>query len=137
MKHKFSNIFSVVIPVLMLGACAGNPADSVPLDEKLAKLGFTIGEPVKRVNNFQINSWSSVDLKHVIFNFGASRNYLVTLRTSCDGVLSARLISFSTTVGFLSDKDKLLVRDGSRYLSQCYISKIHELEKIKKTDKGQ
>lgn len=137
MKHKFSNIFSVVIPVLMLGACAGNPADSVPLDEKLAKLGFAIGEPVKRINNFQINSWSSVDLKHVIFNFGASRNYLVTLRTSCDGVLSAGLISFSTTIGLLTDKDKLLVRNGSGHLSQCYISTIHELEKIKKTDMDQ
>ncbi len=135
MKHRFLNIFSVVIPVLILYACASNPADSVPLEEKLAKLGYTIGQPVKRINNFQINGWNSVDLKHVVFNFGASRNYLVTLRTSCNGVLNASLISFSTTIGLLTDKDKLLVRDSSRHLSQCYIKTIHELEKNKKTDK--
>ena len=137
MKPGFSNIFSVVIPVLMLCACASNTADPVPLEEKLAQRGFAIGQPVKRINNFQINSWSSVDLKHVIFNFGASRYYLVTLRTSCDGVLSAGLISFSTTIGLLTDKDKLLVRDNTRHLAQCYISTIHELEKIKKTDRDQ
>jgi len=137
MKHGFTNFFAIVMPALMVDACASRPADPVPLEEILAQRGFAIGQPVKRINNYQINSWNSVDLKHVIMNFGASRNYLLTLRTSCDGVLSAATISFSTTVGFLSDRDKLLVRDSGQHVAHCYISTIHELEKIKRTDKPQ
>jgi hypothetical protein len=137
MKHGLSFFTSVVVPFLMVTACASNPGQSISLEENLAQRGFAIGQPVKRINNYQINGWNSVDLKHVIINFGASRDYLVTLRTSCDGVLSAELLSFSTTVGFLSDKDKLLVRNAGHHLSHCYIDTIHELEKIKKTDMDQ
>jgi len=53
------------------------------------------------------------------------------MRTSCDGLLNAGLLSFSTTVGFLTDKDRLLVRNSGRYVSHCFIKTIHELEKIK------
>ena len=137
MKLRFFYFVGVVSLLLLVGACANNPADPVPLDEKLAQLGFVIGQPVKRINNYQINGWNSVDMKHVIMNFGASRNYLLTLRTSCDDVLGAELLFFSTTVGFLSDKDKLLVRDGGQHLSHCFIKTINELEKIKRTDKDQ
>ena len=133
MTHRLLLFITCIISISLAGACTSNPPDPVPLEEKVAKLGYTIGQPVKRINNYQINSWNSVDLKHVIINFGASRNYLLTLRTSCDGVLSADLLSFSTTVGFLTDKDKLLVRNSGRHVSHCFIKTIHELEKIKKT----
>lgn len=137
MKRGITNIFTAVIVLSLAVACASNPSETVPLEEKLAQLGFAIGKPVRSVINFQLSGWSTVDHKHVIMNFGASRNYLLTLRTSCDGLRSATLINFSTTVGSLTDKDKVLVRNESRHLSQCYISTIHELEKIDKTDKDQ
>jgi len=137
LRYRFFIFIACVIVVSMAGGCAGNPANQVPLEEKVAKLGFTIGQPVKRINDYQINGWNTVDLKHVVMSFGASRNYLLTLRTSCDGVLSAQMLFFSTTVGFLTDRDKLLVRDGGSQLSHCYIRTIHELEKIKTSDKSQ
>ncbi|MGA9572416.1 MAG: DUF6491 family protein [Lysobacterales bacterium] len=127
------NTVSGVILVLMLVSCASQAPVSVPLEEKLAQQGFTLGEQVNKVINFQVSGWNNVDRKHVIMNFGASRNYLVTLRTSCNSLLGATVISFSTTVGMLTDNDKLLVRDSSQHIAQCYISTIHELEKIKKT----
>jgi hypothetical protein len=132
MKHRIFYFIGIVILSSLAVACANSTYQEVPLEEKLAQRGYAIGEPVKRINDYQINSWNSVDRKHVIINFGASRNYLVTLRTSCDGLLDATLLSFSTTVGFLTDKDKLLVRDGGNHLLQCYIQTIHELEKVKR-----
>lgn len=137
MKQGIFAIAGGVIFLLIAVACASTPAEPVPLEDQLAQLGFTIGQPVKRIINYPVSGWNSLDRKHVIMNFGAARNYLLTLRTSCDDVLSASLISFSTTVGNLTDNDKLLVRNSSNYLSQCYISTIHELEKIKKTHSGQ
>jgi hypothetical protein len=132
MKHKFLYFIGIVILSSLAVACANSAYQEVPLEEKLSQRGFAIGQPVKRIKNYQINSWNSVDRKHVIINFGASRNYLVTLRTSCGGLMDAALLSFSTTVGFLTDKDKLLVRDGGNHLLQCYISTINELEKVEK-----
>jgi len=137
MKHLFSLIFSSAIAVLILSSCAGNPADSIPLEEKLERQGYVIGQPIKRINNYQVNGWASVDLKHIIINFGPSRDFLVTLRSPCVGVLDAASLAFSTTIGYLSDKDKLLVRDDGGHLSNCFIDTIHELEKIKKTDPEQ
>jgi len=130
MKPGYVKTAFTVMLIAIMAACASQPPET-SLEEKLAQLGYTIGQPVKRVINFQLSGWNSVDHKHVIMNFGASRNYLVSLRTSCDGLRSAALITFSTTAGSLTDKDKVLVRNDSHHLSQCYISAIHELKKIR------
>lgn len=130
MKRMFAKNVLTAMLASMLAACANNPPET-SLDEKLAQLGYSLGEPVRRVINFQISGWNSVDRKHVIMNFGASRYYLLTLRTSCDGLRSATVLNFSTTAGSLTANDKLLVRNDSHHLSQCFISTIHELQKIK------
>jgi len=137
MKHGLLNLVAAVILVAMTFACSSHPPKPVPLEEQLAGLGFSLGPPVKSVINFQLNGWNYVDHKHVIMNFGASRYYLLTLRTSCDGLRSASVINFSTTIGNLTENDKLLVRNDSHHLSQCYIKTINELEKTKKPGKGQ
>jgi len=133
MKPGFvKTVFSIVL-LAITAACANRPPET-SLEEKLAQLGYTLGEPVKRVINFQLSGWNSVDHKHVIMNFGASRYYLLSLRTSCDGLRSATLINFTTTAGNLTTTDKILVRNDSHHLSQCYISTIHELEKTRATN---
>jgi len=133
MKHAIAGIVCAAVLAALSVACGSNPANTVTLEEQVAKHGFTIGQPVRSIINFQLSSWNSVDHKHVIMNFGASRYYLVTLRTSCDGLRSATMITFSTTIGNLTNRDKLLVRNESHHLSQCYISTINELEKIRNT----
>jgi len=130
MKHGFVKTTFTILLFAITAACASHPPET-SLEDKLAQLGYTLGEQVRSVINFQLSGWNSVDHKHVIMNFGASRYYLLTLRTSCDGLRSATLINFSTTAGSLTDRDKLLVRNESRHLSQCYISTIHELEKTR------
>ena len=73
MNKPFRNIIAGVIVSLVAIACATEPPESVPLEERLAKRGFTIGEQVKRIRDYRINGWSSVDRYNVIMNVGASK----------------------------------------------------------------
>jgi hypothetical protein len=132
MKHLYRNIVAGMIVPLLVVACAGQPPESIPLEERLAERGYTMGEQVKRIRDYRINGWNNVDRYNVIMNVGASKNYLVTVRSPCDGLRSAEHLAFSTTVGALTDKDKLVVRGSGRYLEQCYIDTIHLLEKADK-----
>lgn len=122
--------FGSAMLVFMLVACAGNAADPVSLEEKLAQRGYTILQPVKQINNPQVRSWGSIDRKHLIIRFGASRYFLLTLRTSCDPIISASSISFSTNAGLLTDKGQVLVQDSREHVMHCSIGTIHELKKI-------
>lgn len=133
MKASFFYTAAVTVLLSMAVACSHSPSAPVTLEDKLAQRGFVIGEQVKKVINLQVNSWNSLDDRHVIMRFGASRNYLLTLRTSCDSLIGAVVINFSTTVGSLTDNDKLLVRDSTQRVATCFISTIHELKKIEKT----
>jgi len=129
MNHAFRKTAISIIALLLISACAGQPPESVPLDERLAKHGYTLGQQVKRITDYRINGWNSMDRFSVIMNVGASKNYLITVRNPCDGLRSAEHIAFSTTIGDLTDKDKLVVRGSGRYLENCYIDTIHELAK--------
>jgi len=119
--------------VLMLAtACSGSSPEAMPIEERMAAKGYLIKEPVKRLKDYRINGWSSVDRRNVILNVGASGNYLVTVRSPCEGLRSAEHLAFSTIIGDLTDKDKLIVRDSGGYLQNCYIDTIQTLEKIKR-----
>ena len=129
MNQAFRNTVTSIMALLLASACAGQPPESVPLDERLAKHGYSLGEQVKRITDYRINGWNSMDRFSVIMNVGASKNYLITVRSPCDGLRSAEHLAFSTTIGDLTDKDKLVVRGSGRYLENCYIDTIHKLSK--------
>ena len=124
------NVFLFLIAALLTSACANTPPESIPIEQTLSQKGFKIEEQVKRIQNNQINGWSSIDRFSVIINVGASKNYLVTLRNPCDGLRSAEHLAFSTTIGGLTDKDRLVVRGGGGYLEQCFVDGIFLLKKI-------
>jgi len=94
--------------LVLATACSGAPPEPIPIEEQLAAKGYLIKEPVKRIKDYRINGWSSVDRRNVILNVGASKNYLVTVRSPCDGLRSAEHLAFSTIIGDLTDKDKLI-----------------------------
>ena len=134
MKHKVFSGFGGVMVVFLMVACTSNSVDSVSLEEKLAHLGFTIRQQVDQANNPKLSGWSAIDRKHLIINFGASRYYLLTLRTACNPVLTAPSIGFGSASRSLSDNDQVLVSDSREHVAHCYISTIHQLEKVKAAD---
>ncbi len=128
---KYHKLISSLFALMSVTACSGTPSEPIPLEERLAARGYSIGEPVKRLNNYRINGWSNVDSRNVILNVGASEHYLVTVRNNCEGLRSAERLAFSTIIGDLTDKDKLIVRGPGRFFENCYIDTIRTLEKIK------
>jgi hypothetical protein len=121
---------SSVVLILILTACAGSPSESIPIEEQMAQKGYIIQEPVKRLKDYRINGFSSVDRSSVILYVGASDHYLVTVRSLCDELRSAEHLAFSTIIGDLTDKDRLIVRDSGGHIQYCYIDTIHKLDKI-------
>jgi len=123
---------AILLLILLLAtACSSTPPESIPIEETMAKKGYSIQQPIKRLRDYRINGWSSVDRYNVILNVGASDNYLVTTRSPCEGLRSAEHLAFSTIIGDLTDKDKLIVRDSGGYIQSCYIDTIRKLEKLK------
>lgn len=122
----------VMICLLATSCAAGPPPQTVPLGQKLLERGYVIGKPVKRLKNYRINGWNSIDRYHVIIHAGVREDYLVTVRNPCDGFRSAEILTFSTTVSDLTDKDKLVVRGAGGFVEQCYIKSIHVLSRTKK-----
>ncbi len=133
MQNQRIKTVVIISAILLLGACTSTPPTEEPIEDKAARHGFTIGKQVKKINNFQINSWNMVDRKSAILYVGASRRYLVTTRNPCDGLADTGVISYSTTAGSLTEKDKLLMRrsPAAERIESCFIDAIYELEKIK------
>jgi len=132
MKTPVKTITTSFIVLLVMAGCAANSTQPIPLDEKLSQRSYVVGTTVKSIRDYQINGWNSIDRLHLIITAGASDRYLVTLRNACDGLRSAEVIVFKTTVGNLSRLDKLLVRGQGGFLERCYIDTIHTLNKARK-----
>lgn len=130
MKTRFLPVAVGMLVLLLVGACSNQPPQELAIEERLANLGYVMGEQIKFINNFQVSSWSPVDRKNVIIYAGASRNYLVTTRSPCDGLQETRDLAFSKTIGNLTDKDRLLVGRYSGHIDSCSIDTLHKLQKL-------
>ena len=129
MKKLVASGLIGLMTLLLMGACASHPPEDLPIQDKMASLGYVIGPQVKRINDFQINSWSIVDRRNVIIFVGASRCYLITTRNPCDGFQETEHLDYSTTTGNLTNKDKLMVRRTTGHMQNCFIDTLYELEK--------
>jgi hypothetical protein len=129
MKKLVASGLIGLMTLLLMGACASHPPEDLPIQDKMASLGYVIGPQVKRINDFQINSWSIVDRRNVIIFVGASRRYLITTRNPCDGFQETEHLDYSTNTGNLTDKDKLMVRRTTGHMQNCFIDTLYELEK--------
>ena len=114
---------------IVLCACATSPEIPLTLGQKLEARDYSVGEEVKRINNYNLNGWNYLDNKHFIIKVGASQHYLVTLRNSCNELSSATNIAFKTTIGMLSAHDQLLVKGPTRFIEHCFIQSLNKLEK--------
>ena len=119
--------------VFVFTACSNHPPESIPIEERLSKKGYRIDQQVKRVINYRLNGWSSMDSSNVIINVGTSTNYLITLRPACDGVRGVGGLTFSTTDGDLTDNDQLVIRPNVNVNQYCPIHEIYLLAKISNT----
>lgn len=116
---------------LILASCASAPADNkVPtLDQKLAERGYKSGDKVERIADYRVDGWQYIDNQHVVFTAGPGRDYLVTVRLPCSGLMGADAIGFTSTVSYVTRFDKLVVKDAG-FDNQCPIEELREVKKI-------
>ena len=99
------------------------------LSEKLAKQHLVRGDVVDSINNYALDGWNYVDDNHIVINTGPSKQYLITLMTSCHDLSAAENIAFTTTVNRLTKFDKLMVRGTGGMVQHCPITQINTLTK--------
>jgi len=116
---------------LLLGACASAPSgDQGPtLEQKLAERGYKAGDSVERIADYRVDGWQYIDNQRVVFSAGPGRDYLVSVRTPCSGLMGADSIGFTSTVSYVTRLDKLVVRDAG-FDNPCPIEELREVKKI-------
>ncbi len=122
-------LLSLLGAALVLAACASEPRVEQSLAEKLAAQGYVLDQQVKSISNWNLNGWTYVDDRHFIMHSGVRDRYLVALRSTSMDLRSAVNIAFSTTVGNLTDKDKVIVRAPGNFRDSYLIDSLHRLKK--------
>jgi hypothetical protein len=121
-----------VVLIVLLAGCAGQPKEETTLEEKLAAKGYALGGQVTSVRDWNLNGWVYVDDRHFIMESGVRDRYLVTLRQRSLELGSAINLAFSTTVGSLTDKDKVILRGAGGFRETLMIESLHALARIEK-----
>jgi hypothetical protein len=117
---------------MLLAACASGPSQDVPLAEKLAAKGYVIDQQVGSIRDWSLNGWTYVDDQHFIMHSGVRDRYLVTLRSSSFELRGAINLAFSTTVGSLTDKDRVILRGAGDFRETILIDTLHSLKRIER-----
>ena len=133
-KPKLFSILLVnsLLASMLLTACSqhGLRDETLPLEDRLAMLGYRQGEPVKSVWRVDIDGWQSLDKRHMVLGAGPGRSYLVEFSHPCRNLNFSNRIGYSTTVGSLTTLDKIVSIDSGGFPEHCLIGEIYRLEKV-------
>lgn len=122
----------MLVSAQLLAACGQQSLrdESLPLEDRLATLGYRQGEPVKSVWRTDIDGWQYLDKRHMVLGTGPGRSYLVEFSYPCRNLNFSNLITYSTTVGALTTLDKIVSLDSGGFPEHCLIGNIYRLEKL-------
>lgn len=124
----------VMCMVLALAGCASSERvrdDLLPLDQHLAKLGLSQGEPVQSITRHEIDDWDYLDKRHIVVGRSPGRRYLLEFTRDCDRLDYTSVIGYSATVGMLTPLDHVKVLDGMGGVPQvCQIEQLYELQRV-------
>jgi Family of unknown function (DUF6491) len=140
-----TKIIGWIMGLSILAACSTNSSTTnTPTPEQLAtEKGYSLGESVKRVMNYNLDGWNYINKKALIIHSTPRKDYLITLRENCYDLSSSEVIATTSTANALqADFDAIIVRQAGTSLSRnldnprkCYIDKIYVIiKKIKDTD---
>ncbi|QLF94515.1 hypothetical protein HW090_15450 [Pseudomonas sp. ABC1] len=118
----------------LLGACGTSVIrdESLPLEERLARLDYRQGKVLDSIQRYDIDGWQYLDKSHLILGGGPRGAYLIEFSSPCRNLAFSNRIGYSTTVGALSRLDRIVSSDGSGFPEHCLIGNIYRLERIDK-----
>ena len=122
----------LLVSALLLAACGQQSLrdETLPLEGRLATLGYRQGEPVRSVWHADIDGWQYLDKRHMVLGTGPGRSYLIEFSYPCRNLNFSNRISYSSTVGALTTLDKIVSIDSGGFPEHCLIGNIYRLEKL-------
>lgn len=129
---KLKTMAILLVSALLLAACGQQLLrdESLPLDDRLATLGYRQGEQVKSLWRTDIDGWQYLDKRHMVLGTGPGRSYLIEFSSPCRNLNFSNRISYSSTVGALTTLDKIVSIDSGGFPEHCLIGNIYRLEKL-------
>ena len=124
------HILSSCIALIALCAGVAHAETQASAAVRLQKLGYEIGENVEQVRNYRVDGWNYIDDSNIMLYAGPSKRYLITTQVRCNNLGTAENIGFSSTVGYVTKFDKLVVRGPGGMVQNCPINAIKALQKI-------
>jgi hypothetical protein len=130
--YKPKTLAILLLSALLLAACGQQSLrdETLPLEERLATLGYRQGQPVKSLWYTDIDGWQYLDKSHMVLGTGPGRAYLIEFSYPCRNLNFSNRISYSTTVGALTTLDKIVSIDSGGFPEHCLIGEIYRLEKV-------
>ena len=120
MRSYVRGVFALLCVTLLVACASGPPREEIPVPVKLMDKGYFIGEKINRISNYRLHGWSYLDDRNLILQGGVSHYYLVLLRSPCRDLESTITIGFTSTIGSLTDTDKVITR-SSGFTDTCFI----------------
>lgn len=131
MKIKF--LSAIVLVSLLLTACALTPLETPHESPPNRFDEFTtanLGDDIGKINVFTLDSWSSLDNRHLILWKTAHQPYLLTLDRHCWDLRHSEAIQLTNRTNTIHSRlDAVVVSDRNFTSLPCYISQIHALTK--------
>lgn len=125
-------ILLILLVGALLAACGQQSLrdEALPLEDRLAALGYRQGEAVKSLWRTDIDGWQYLDKRHMVLGTGPGRSYLIEFSSPCRNLNFSNRISYSTTAGALTTLDKIVSIDSGGFPEHCLIGQIYRLEKL-------
>ncbi|MGX5175523.1 DUF6491 family protein [Aliikangiella sp. IMCC44653] len=123
-------LIAVFLMLNLLVACAGQQTTAKQraqlYSDYVAKHKI---ESVERISAFKFHGWRSLDSNHLIISTSVSRNYLLTLHTSCFELEHAHGIVVNNRFGSSLQSGFDSISTAGMPQQKCTIKSIHPLTK--------
>ena len=115
---------------VILASCGSTPEQELSLEQKLAERGYTLGEQVRSIRDWNLNGWAYVDDYHFIMRSGVHNRYLIELANRSINMRNAVFLGFSKTAGSLTNVDRVVLRNAGGGTERILIRNMYVLERI-------
>ena len=93
----------------------------------LDNMGVTLGEPVKSLFNFTVNSFNAINETNLIVTAGVHDHYLITLATPCLNLRYAFRVALVSRTSTINTFDTIVVNSLHDMPERCSIDGIYRL----------
>jgi hypothetical protein len=127
MQRSFAR-FAIAFVVLLVAAMSVGAETRERQLANLALFQEFAGEPVDQIRKFNLDRWQALGPKHLAVWAHVNDAFLIEVTTPCIGLEYADVISITSSAGFVSRFDRVLVKEISGVEYRCPIKEIRPVD---------